>query len=399
MYTQLVTSPSPQPPLPSTYIKLPPPSPPSLTLNSPKLDADRLVTGENGVPGWATYGEVQYLRNALLQNKSMQNDLINQTQGPGLASSAYLTYVRGEGGTFTLPKNALISSDGYYTRPTRQITTSLLDRAFQGYSATPSTKNITARMAMMKPGESIRISDYQNQLIKMSSSDAANRSRSDQQLWGTLGDITLNTNANITIRYDGPKHGYTMTVDSTHTYLDTYNWNAKRGDDQGATNVVTTMPGGKYGKINLNHADQDAMQLFGAKNFQIVAVAKQTSVYKIPAHLILPDPQRPFHVPNRAELGSERFSMDKLRVGRSTNIEIREPAQVRAAVKRAGAQSPRSNVILPPNVTVKEFLIVPLHANPTDKPKVDPKAAEIVEKRQRATLEKLLNPADPTGRL
>jgi hypothetical protein len=127
------------------------------------------------------------------------------------------------------------------------------------------------------------------------------------------------------------------------------------------------------------------MRQFGAKDFQVVAGAETKTAYKIPSNLIKVDPNIPFHIPKVAELGSDVFSMDKLRTSNSTiTREIRDPSELRAAVARAAKQTPRSGVNVEPNEPLKQLKRVAIDSTADAPPAVDPKIAPYVQDRQSA---------------
>jgi hypothetical protein len=390
---------------------------PSLVAQAKRQNIDpaaknAVVRADNGVEGWLTNGEVKQLRNDYVNDPSMQNALwirsskpeyVNsnaQEVAPLLAATALLTYMRGDGGAKTLPANTYTGSDVYYKDPAQTTTTSLLNRAFQGASNTPGTENLTQRMAKLKPGESITFKDYQSSLIDRDAFSMANKSLNEKQLWATLGNATHNTNADVKIRYDGPEKGFTMNVRATHVLGDKYDWNADAKSPSSQTEKSSDMPGGRYGKmVTLNHADLKAMEDYGAKPFTVVAAASQDRVYKIPARQIHPDPSVPFHMPNRAELGSSTLSMEKFRVGNVTNAEITNQSSLRTAVNRASEQNPRAGFSVAPNQEIKPLKPHQYNKNSKDAMPVDPKLAELTQARREFKHSEMMRkntPMDPT---
>jgi hypothetical protein len=235
------------------------------------------------VEGLLTDTELKRLRDMFMSG-SGANYMIDQDQS--VSGAAARTYMAGTGGLVRLP-NDVVKSPIYFTQPAEINTATMLSRAFSGLSKTPGTQGLTGRMLALKPGQSFSFTETNNKLIDIRplSENAELRkkmSKSDWDLVKTLGNATFNTKANVTVRYDGPAQGYTVTTQAQHTLLDRYNWNAGAKDSAEAAGRTSIMPDGNGGVFATNHADWFRMKaLFGAKDYSVGLAATQTQTFKV----------------------------------------------------------------------------------------------------------------------
>lgn len=235
------------------------------------------------VQGWLTDTEIQSFRNVLM-SPSGSNYLIEQ--GLSVSGAAARTYTAGTGGLVRLPPD-VVKSPVYFTNPAELNTAALLTRAFSGLSKTPGTQGLTGRLLALKPGQSFSFTETNNKLIDIrplteSAEQRKQLSKADWDLVETLGNATFNTKATVTVRYDGPSKGYTVTTQAQHNLLDRYNWNAGARDSADEAARTTLMPDGNGGSFATNHADWFRMKaLCGAKDFSVGLAATQTQTFKV----------------------------------------------------------------------------------------------------------------------
>jgi hypothetical protein len=202
-------------------------------------------------------------------------------KGYALGGAALLAYVEGRGGVRRLPNDTL-NSNVYFKDPARKNVDKMLYRAFSGDSSTKAARDAWATARDMRAGQSVRYEDTQDTLIDLFALDDKPLSTAERDRGLTLGNATLHTKAAVTLTKDA-QGNVQVRMDTQHTLVDHYNWNAGKNDSQASAARYITLPDGKGGTFQTNHADWYRMQQWGAKSFWLGCSATTQQIYRVPA--------------------------------------------------------------------------------------------------------------------
>jgi hypothetical protein len=199
----------------------------------------------------------------------------------GLSGAALVAYVEGQGGLRRLPSDTF-KSNVYFKDPARKNTDAMLYRAFSGDSSTKAARDAWATARDMRPGQSVRYEDTQDTLIDLFAVDNKQLPATERDRGLALGNATLHTKAVVTLTKDS-QGNVQARVDTQHTLVDRYNWNAGKNDSATSAARTMTLPDGKGGTFQVNHADWYRMKQWGAKDFWVGYSATTQQTYTIPA--------------------------------------------------------------------------------------------------------------------
>ena len=297
----------------------------------------------------------QSLYSRIKNNDPVVGNFMN-ANGMATTGSALKAYVDGKGGIYTLPKE-FANSDLYFRGPSVSNTETLLDRAMSGESKTPATQNLRQRLSDLKPGESITFKDYNNKLIdvrELGESAYTRLQQSEIDRIKTVGNAIFNTSSDVTIRYPGKGKNYEVTMNSTHTLIDRYDWNATARDRPEDAASTTFLPVGGGELLPVNHKDLAAMKSLGAKDFTDGMVVRQKQNYVIPERSIRADAVPPMGWYPSWETGY----LGQMRRGSSAPAVVTDPNDIRSNLARAAAQNPKARITVGVDEPVRPLPIV-----------------------------------------